>query len=108
MNKKKKGKLIIKILGGLFLIFIALFIANISGYYESKIRDNVIVTEAGIKEFEEKVQNGEEIDITNFLNNERVDYSSNMSNLGDSITNSIESVLTDGMGFFVDIFKSLF
>ena len=67
---------ILKILGFLFIIYIALFIANMSGYYESKIRDQVIVTEEGIKEFEEKIQNGEEIDITSFLNNEREDYSS--------------------------------
>ena len=71
MNKKKKNNIILKILGVLFVIYMALFIANLSGYYESKIRENVIVTEEGIKEFENAVQNNESIDVTSFLKNER-------------------------------------
>ncbi len=106
--KKKKTSPFLKILGCLFVIFMALYIANISGYYEGKVRDRVIITEEGIKEFEEKVQNGEEIDITSFLDNERIDYSSGMSNLGDSVTESIESVVVNGMNFVTDILKSLF
>ena len=106
--KKKKLHPILKILICLFIVYIALFIANISGYYEGKIKDEVIVTEEGIKEFEEKVQNGEEIDITAFLKNDRVDYSSSMSNLGDNLTSGLEVFITDGMKFVSDVVKSLF
>ena len=106
--KKKKNNPFLKILGILFVIFMALYIANMSGYYESKIRDRVIITEEGIKEFEEKVQNGDEIDITSFLNSERIDYSSSMSNLGDGVTESIENIVANGMDFVSDILKSLF
>ena len=79
-----------------------------SGYYESKIRDRVIVTEEGIKEFEEKIKNGEEVDITSFLNNEREDYSSKFSNLGDKVTGGVEKVVTEGAKYVGKIFKSLF
>lgn len=106
--KKKKTNPFLKILGCLFVIFVALYIANMSGYYEGKVRDRVIITEEGIKEFEEKVQNGETIDITSFLDNERIDYSSSMSNFGDNVTESIESVVVNGMNFVSDILKSLF
>ena len=106
--KKKKNNPFLKILGILFVIFMALYIANMSGYYESKIRDRVIITEEGIKEFEEKVRNGDEIDITSFLNSERIDYSSSMSNLGDGVTESIENIVANGMDFVSDILKSLF
>ena len=106
--RKKKGNPILKILSILFVIFMALFIANMSGYYESKIRDRVTITEEGIKEFEEKVQNGEEIDITSFLNTDREDYSSSMSNLGDNVTSGIETVVSTGMNIVADILKSLF
>lgn len=108
MNKKKKSSIFLKILGVLFVIYIALFIANMSGYYESKIRNDVTITDEGIKEFEEKVQNGEEIDITSFLNKDRVDYSSNMSNIGDSLTSSFENVISYGANIVSNIFKSLF
>lgn len=108
MAKRKKTNIFLKILSFLFVVFIALFIANMSGYYESKIRDRVIVTDKGIKEFEEKVKNGEEVDVTSFLNNEREDYSSSMSNLGDNLTNGLESFVSGGMDIVGDILKSLF
>lgn len=108
MSKKKKGNIFLKMLGVLFVVFMALFIANMSGYYESKIRDQVTVTEEGIKAFEEKVQNGEEIDITSFLKTEREDYSSGLSNLGDNLTEGIEGFVSGGINVVGDILKSLF
>lgn len=108
MKDKKKNNIVLKILGFFFLIYIALFIANLSGYYESQIRDNTIVTEQGIKEFEEKVQKGESVDVTSFLNKEREDYSSKMSNLGDKLTSNIENFVVNSMGFVSGIIKSLF
>ena len=108
MNKKKKGSIFLKILGVLFLVYIALFIANMSGYYESRVREQVTITDEGIKEFEEKVQNGEEIDITSFLKTEREDYSSNMSNLGDNLTSGLENIISSGAQIVSNLFKSLF
>lgn len=107
MLKKKKNP-ILKILCFLFIVFMALYIANMSGYYESKIRDRVIITEEGIKKFEEMIQKGEEVDITSFLSTEREDYSSNMSNLGENVTLNIENVIVGGMEVVLDILNSLF
>lgn len=106
--KKKKTNPIIRVLELLFVVFIALFIASKSGYYESKMRDKVVITESGIKDFEAKVQNGEEIDITSFLNKERTDYRSPMSNLGDNLTSTIEVAMEKGAKIVGDILKSLF
>lgn len=108
MGKKKKGSIFLKILGFLFVIFMALFIANMSGYYESKVRDHVNITEDGIKEFEEKVQKGEKIDITSFLNTEREDYSNKISILGDTLTSGLEGVISGGVDIISDVLKSLF
>lgn len=108
MNKKKNNNIFLKILGFLFIIYMALFIANISGYYEGKVKDKVTITEEGIKEFEEKVANNEEIDITSFLSNEKKDYNNNISKLGDNITYGIESVVFKGMKLVKSIVKSLF
>ncbi len=108
MDKKKKSNIILKLLGVLFIIYIGLFIANISGYYESKIRSEVTMTENGIKEFENKVKNGEEIDVSSFLKKERVDYSNRFSNLGDTVTVGTLNTLQKVMYVFTDVLKSLF
>ena len=68
----------------------------------------MIVTAEGIKEFEERVKNGEDVDITSFLNTEREDYSSKMSNLGDKLTTGVENFVTTGAKYVGKIFKSLF
>lgn len=106
--KKRRINPIMKILIAFFIIFIALLIANYSGYYENRIRKDVFLTEEKIKEFEEKVQNGEEVDIKNFLNKENRDYSNRLSRLGDSLTSNIEVIIHDGIIMFTNIFKSLF
>ncbi len=108
MKKKKKGKIVLKILAFLFVIYLALLIANQSGYYESKIRNKVEVTELGIKEFEEKIKNGEEIDIEAFLKTDTVDYSSSMSKFGDNLTNAVEGFAEKSMKVVSRILKSLF
>lgn len=107
MRKKNKNPFM-KILTLLFIIFMALFIANSSGYYESKIRDRVTITENGIKEFEEKVKNGEEINVESFLNTDREDYSNGVSNLGENLTNSIELFVSKSYDVFSNIINSLF
>ena len=107
MNKKKPN-IFLRALNLLFIIFMGLFIANLSGYYESKVRANVIVTEEKIKEFESKVQSGDARDINHYLDNKREDYSNKMSKIGDNLTNSLEKFVNKSSKFITDILKSLF
>ena len=106
--EKKNNNVVLKIISILFIIFMGLFIANTSGYYESQIHDRMIVTEQGIKEFEDTIKRGDEIDIESFINNTREDYSSKMSNLGDRLTGSLEGFVDEGAKILTGILKSLF
>jgi len=60
MGKKKKNP-VLKILGGLFIIFVAFFIANISGYYESKIRDRGLLQKKVLKRLKKKFRRGKKL-----------------------------------------------
>lgn len=108
MVKKKKMHPVLKILWGLFIVYIALFIANISGYYEGRVRSKVELTNEKIMEFENLVQNGEEIDMDSFLQMEREDYSNKVSNLGEKITVGLQDFVKNGMYIVGNVFKSLF
>ncbi len=108
MNKKKKMHPILKILCALFIVYIALFIANMSGYYEGRVRSRVELTNEKILEFEKLVQSGENIDIESFVNPEKEDYSNSFSNFGEKLTANIENVVKDGMHIIGNVFKSLF
>ena len=107
MNKKKKN-IFLKLIGMLFVFYLIIYIVNLSGYYERLIRDRVSITDKGIKNFEEKVKNGEEIDITNFLNNEKKDYSNKVTKVGEYLTYSVDNVVTNGIGVIKNIINTLF
>ncbi len=108
MTKKKNGSLIIKVLVILFIIYTGLFIANVSGYYEGKIRERVIITEEGMKRFDEIVKNGEEVDINAFLKDEKVDYSNGLTRIGDDFTDKLEGIIYNMSKSIIKFLKTLF
>ncbi len=108
MDKKKKMHPALKILGIFFIIYIALYIAGASGYYESQIRDKTILTEEDIKNFEEEIASGEEVNLDHYLHNDPVDYSNNFSKMGDNFSSWIQKFVSEGSKIVSDIVKSLF
>ena len=104
----KKKNYFMRIIVILFMVFLGLYIASISGYYETKVGKKVALTEDAIKAFETDVLNGEEVDIKSYLDNDTVDYSNAFTNAGDKITESIENFLTEGFSGIWDAIKVLF
>ena len=105
---KKKKNWFLRILGIAFIVFLGLYIASISGYYESQVGDKVALTEDAIKEFEQDVLEGKEVDIKTYVTNDSKDYSNNFTDLGDKFSESIQKVLTEGIGGVWDALKVLF
>lgn len=85
-----KGKNIIKILGiTLIVLFLSLYIAQMSGYYEYTESKKTTLTEDAIKRFEEDVSAGKKISAKNYLSEEK-NYNNNLSHIGMKISNYIE------------------
>ena len=108
MPKKRKLHPVLKILAVLFIIYVALYIASASGYYERRIRNKVIITDNNIKDFEEKIKNGETISLDSYLTNDYDDYSNSISKLGDNLTNGVAEVVLKSSEVVMDVLKSLF
>ena len=53
----------------LFAIFITVFISNKYGYYEYQKHEQVTLTQEQIKQFEQDVKDGKEVDLENYLAN---------------------------------------
>lgn len=105
---KKKKNWFLKILSILFIVFLGLYIASISGYYESQISNKVALTDKAINQFEKDVLDGKNVDINTYINKESKDYSNKFTNMGDKFSESIQTVLTDGIGGIWDAIKILF
>lgn len=85
-----KGKNIIKILGiTLIVLFLSLYIAQMSGYYEYTESKKTTLTEDAIKRFEADISAGKKINAKDYLSEEKK-YNNNLSHMGMKISNYIE------------------
>jgi hypothetical protein len=104
MKVEEKKKIVTKILWRCFIIlliaFTALYLSEATGYYEYEQHKNMVLTSEKIKEFEQDVKDGKNIDIENYVATKEKDYSSSVSNLGLDISSSIDSFVTDGLNSF--------
>lgn len=81
----------------LFVSFFALYISQATGYYEYELHKKVVFTEEQIKKFEEDVKKGQNIDISNYIEDAAKDYQNKTSKLGLNISNSIGKYVKNGI-----------
>ena len=86
----------------LISIFIFLIVASKSGYYEYELSKKNSLTDDAIKQFEQDVEDGKNIDINNYLNNTKKDYNNKFSKAGNKISNSIEKIISKGFTYIFD------
>ena len=105
MIKDIKKIIIILIL----LLYTTSYIISETGYYEYNKRQQTIITNDKIKEFEEDVKNNENIDIKNYLNEKEINYSNKVTNLvynissySNDIANKIIKSFFKKIGSFVE------
>lgn len=82
-----------------FIAFMFLVIASKSGYYEYELMEKRRLTDEAIERFERDVESGKSIDINDYLNTKSKDYNNRMSNLGNKITETVESVFSSGFNY---------
>ena len=105
---KKKKNWFLRLLLILFIVFIGLYIASISGYYEATLGNKVALTDEAIKRFEQDVIEGKMVDVENYILEERVDYSNTFTDAADKITELTQKVLSEGISGIWDAIKVLF
>lgn len=106
--KKKERSPFFRILSALFIVFISLYIALESGYYEAKLSKKTAMTEESIQKFEEDIKNGNPIDVNSYVYEEHKDYSNNTTDAAIFIGSKVESFMSGGITEIFDIVKSLF
>ncbi|MBO6195617.1 MAG: hypothetical protein J6O56_04705 [Bacilli bacterium] len=75
----------------LFIIFICIFSASSSGYYEYSNNKKTVFTEDKIKQFEKDVEEGKNVNIKDYLKTNSKDYSNKVTNFGDGLSDFINS-----------------
>ena len=81
----------------LFVIFITLYFSQLTGYYEYQNYQKMVMTEEQIKQFEQDIKDGKEVDIKNYTVNTVRNYGNSFSNLGLSLSNLIRGLVEDSV-----------
>ncbi len=107
-KKKAKGSWILKALGILFVVYISLTIAISTGYYEAKLSEKTTITDEKMKQFEEDIRNGLDVDIKDYVTDIKQDYSNQTTKAGVMFSSAIETVMSKGIDGMINVFKALF
>ena len=97
----------LKILIVLFFIYLALYIANLTGYYDKSIRERTILTEEKKREFEKDLKEGKNVQIKTYLQSEK-DYSNFLTKSANKINNKLGDFFSDDLNGLWLFIKSLF
>lgn len=109
MEDKKKGtKVFNRILLFLFVMFLCLYAISSTGYLQRLNQNKALFTEEQIKKFEEDVENGNYVDINDYIKPEVVDYSNSSSNFGEKLSNAIDYTSHKSLELFNSFFAFLF
>ncbi len=106
--KKKDKNYFMRLLSFLFLIFISLYIALESGYYEAKVSKKTAMTEESIQKFEKDVKEGNPIDVNTYIFEEKNDYSNHTTDAAVFIGAKVEGFMSKGITEIFGVVKSLF
>lgn len=107
MDKKKKTNWFKIILIALFVIYMSLYSLNASGYYDGSMRRKVEFTEEQIKEFEQDIADGKNVEIKDYLKDQNRDYTNGVSRIGYSISTKVNTFFNKGIKEFVKILSKL-
>lgn len=100
-KEKKKRKIFNKVMSriflGLLVGFIALYVSEATGYYEFEQHKKVTLTSEKIKQFENDVANGKNIDIRDYVEEKEISYQNNASTIGVTLSEQIGNIISGGL-----------
>ena len=89
------NKIAKKIIIILFVLFIALYISQSTGYYDYEIYKKTTLTSEQIKQFESDLAKGKNVSAKDYLSDTYKDYGNKLSNTGLKMSKKIEKYSKD-------------
>ena len=90
-------KIFNSVIFSLFILFLSLYIASSTGYYEYQNKENKQFTEEKMKEFEKDLKEGKKVDLKDYLSKEYKNYDNNITKFGNSLSDIIIDGMTSGL-----------
>lgn len=91
-----KHKRLLKFIGySIIMLFLFSYVVEKSGYYEYNLQRQKVLTEDSMKKFESDIEKGEDIDINNYLEENKINYSNKLTDTMSSVNISLNKYLKD-------------
>lgn len=81
----------------LFFSYLMIYLLSAAGYYEYKNYEKMVLTEEQIRKFESDVKSGLDVDVTDYIKEERINHNNNIANTGKKLSSLISKIMTNGM-----------
>lgn len=107
MKKDKKNKFFKILIVLLFIVFITIYISEKTGYYEYKNYQKTILTKEQIAKFENDIKNGKNVKINDYIANTNKHYQTNISKIGNKLSNFISNLINKGIDSSFDFLSKL-
>lgn len=91
------SKIFYGILLFLFIIFITIYGASKSGYYEYENRKHSELTEEKMLEFEKDLAEGKNVSLKDYLKEETVNYDNKITEIGSNLSNFMSDGIIKGL-----------
>lgn len=79
----------------LFILFVSLYFASENGYYEYKNKKEKEFTEEKMKQFEEDIKQGKNVNLNDYLKDESKNYDNKVTKLGNTISDIVNYSVMD-------------
>ncbi len=93
MDKDKLNKIFKSMVTISFIIFTVLYISQASGYFDYQNRKKVMMTNSQIKQFEQDVKEGKNVDLKKYIEANNKNYQNKLSKAGLSISTTSEKAI---------------
>lgn len=103
----KKKKMVKAIIYSIVSVFLFSYFIEKSGYYEYNLQDKKNLTESEIKKFEQDIKEGKDIDINNYLIDNKIDYSNKLTKTASDMSINLNEHLKKILNNTFDIFGKL-
>lgn len=90
----KKGKIFKAVFSIFLIVYLVIYLASASGYYEYKNYKKMSLTEEQIEKFEEDVKEGKEVNVEDYVVKDNAIYDNKIAKMGKKISFAISDTLT--------------
>lgn len=107
MKKDRKNKFFAKLIILLFIIYITIYISQVTGYYQYKNYQKTVLTNEQIKKFEQDVKDGKNVKINDYVVHTNKYYQTKLSKMGLNVSNIISDLVQKGINSSFDFLVKL-